>query len=93
MESVITLNDSLDTAVFYGVNNRNISCLRDQHPEVRIVARGYQVKVSGNDKAVERFTTNLHAVEQFVHGLVFRSLVAQALVKNQGVIAALEGVR
>lgn len=65
MESVITLNDSLDTAVFYGVNNRNISCLRDQHPEVRIVARGYQVKVSGNDKAVERFTTNLHAVEQF----------------------------
>ncbi|MBP5642252.1 MAG: PhoH family protein [Paludibacteraceae bacterium] len=65
MESVITLNDSLDTAVFYGVNNRNISCLRDQHPEVRIVARGYQVKVSGNDKAVERFTANLHAVEQF----------------------------
>lgn len=65
MESVITLNDSLDTAVFYGVNNRNISCLRDQHPEVRVVARGYQVKVSGNDKAVERFTANLHAVEQF----------------------------
>lgn len=65
MESVITLNDSLDTAVFYGVNNRNISCLRDQHPEVRIVARGYQVKVSGSDKAVERFTANLHAVEQF----------------------------
>ena len=40
MESIITLNDTLDTATFYGVNNQNILCLKNQHPNVRVVARG-----------------------------------------------------
>lgn len=35
MESIITLNESLDTALFYGVNNVNILCLKNQHPDVR----------------------------------------------------------
>ena len=45
METILSLNDALDTATFYGVNNINILCLKNQHPDVRIVARGYQVKV------------------------------------------------
>ena len=45
METIITLNESLDTPTFYGVNNQNMLCLRNQHPDVRVVARGYQVKV------------------------------------------------
>ena len=45
MESIITLNESLDTPTFYGVNNQNMMCLRNQYPDVRVVARGYQVKV------------------------------------------------
>ena len=43
METILSLNDALDTATFYGVNNINILCLKNQHPDVRIVARGYQV--------------------------------------------------
>ena len=65
METIITLNESIDNAVFYGVNNRNIQTLKDQHPDVRVIARDYQVKVSGSDAAVERFEANLHKVEQF----------------------------
>ena len=65
METIIELRDTLDTAVFYGVNNQNILCLKNQHPDVRVVARGYQVKVSGSDSAVERFEKNLRAVESF----------------------------
>ena len=48
-DKIITLSDSLDTPTFYGVNNRNMLCLKNQHPGVRVVARGYQVKVSGDD--------------------------------------------
>lgn len=45
MESIIScLNEALDTATFYGVNN--ILCLKNQR-DVRIVARGYQVKIGG----------------------------------------------
>jgi len=65
MESIIELNDSLDTAVFYGVNNKNMVCLKDQHPDVRVVARGYHVKVSGAEAAIGRFERSLRACEAF----------------------------
>lgn len=65
MESIIELNESLDTAVFYGVNNKNMLCLKDQHPDVRVVARGYHVKVTGADTAIARFERSLRECEAF----------------------------
>ena len=65
MENLIELKDSLDTATFYGVNNQNMITLRDQHPDVRIIARGYTIKVSGPEASVKRFTQNLHRLEEF----------------------------
>ena len=65
MEQIITLNDALDTPTFYGVNNTNILCLKNQNPDVRVVARGYQVKVSGSDAAIERFEKALRLCETF----------------------------
>ena len=65
MEKIITLQDSLDTPTFYGVNNQNILCLKNQHPDVRVVARGYQVKVTGSEIAVANFEQSLLACEQF----------------------------
>ncbi|MBQ9426057.1 MAG: PhoH family protein [Paludibacteraceae bacterium] len=65
MDKIIELNDNTDTSVFYGVNNQNMLCLKNQHPDLRIVARGYQVKVSGTESAIQRFEKNLRAVERF----------------------------
>ena len=65
MESILSLNDALDTATFYGVNNINILCLKNQHPDVRIVARGYQIKVIGSEHAITRFEQNLRQCEAF----------------------------
>ncbi len=65
MDSIIELNSNLDTATFYGVNNRNMSTLKDQHPEVRVIARGTQVKVTGSEKAIARFEHNLRLCEAF----------------------------
>ena len=65
MEVIIELNDALDTATFYGVNNINILCLKNQHPDVRVVARGYQVKVIGSQPAISRFEQNLRKCEAF----------------------------
>ncbi len=65
MEQILSLNDSLDTPTFYGVNNRNILCLKNQHPDVRVVARGYQVKVTGAEKAIEHFEQTLRLCENF----------------------------
>ncbi|MBR2166418.1 MAG: PhoH family protein [Paludibacteraceae bacterium] len=65
METVITLQDSLDTPTFYGVNNQNILCLKNQHPDVRVVARGYQVKVAGSEEAIDHFEKALRLCEEF----------------------------
>ena len=65
METIITLRDSLDTPTFYGVNNQNIQCLKNQHPDVRVVARGYQVKVTGSDTSVANFEKSLRLCEDF----------------------------
>ena len=65
MEIILTLQESLDTPTFYGVNNQNILCLKNQHPDVRVVARGYQVKVTGAEKAVEHFEKSLRLCENF----------------------------
>ena len=72
MDTLIELNDTLDTAVFYGVNNRNMLCLKDMFPTVRIVARGYHIKLSGADDDVARLAALLHKVEQFCteHGVL-----------------------
>lgn len=65
METIIGLNDQVDTATFYGVNNQNMLCLKNQHPGVRVVARGYQIKVSGAEEAVRRFEHSLRLCEDF----------------------------
>lgn len=64
MESVITLNEAIDTVAFYGVNNANILCLCNQHPDVRVVARGYTIKVTGSDEAVQRFARVLDRCQE-----------------------------
>lgn len=65
METIIELNEALDTAIFYGVNNQNILCLKNQHPDVRIVARGYQIKVAGSESAIRKFEQRLRLCEEF----------------------------
>lgn len=64
-EHVIELNDAIDVATFYGVNNRNIACLKNMHPKVRVVARGYHLKVDGSPAEVASFEKDLRKVEQF----------------------------
>ncbi len=64
-EKIIALADALDTPTFYGVNNQNILCLKNQHPDVRVIARGYQVKVIGSEAAIDLFEKDLHTCEQF----------------------------
>ena len=65
MEQLIALKDVLDTPTFYGVNNQNILCLKNQFPDVRVVARGYQLKVTGSEAAVSRFEQALRLCEDF----------------------------
>lgn len=64
-EKIIELSDNLDTRTFYGVNDQNILCLKNMHPQVRVVARGYTVKMSGSDEEMQRFEDDMRKAERF----------------------------
>ena len=68
MERNITL-DPANVMGIYGHNNSNIDLLRNIYPKVKIIARGNEVKVMGEDSEVElflsRFELLLKHFEQF----------------------------
>lgn len=78
MEQLIELSENLDTSVFYGVNNQNILCLKNLHPQVRFVARGYHVRLSGSDAAVTAAAESVQKVAKFCieHGSLTEQQVA-----------------
>jgi phosphate starvation-inducible PhoH-like protein len=85
MESIFELKEALDTAMFYGVNNVNILCLKNQHPDVRVVARGYQVKVIGSEASIARFARNMRKCESFCiqHNTINEQQILQILHGEQ----------
>lgn len=77
MDILINLNDNLDIATFYGVNNTHIVCLANQHPDVRMVARGYKLKLSGSENAVKRLEHHITLVENYClkHGILNEDII------------------
>jgi len=64
-EHIFDLSEHADTTVFYGINNANIHLLKNLHPNLRLMARGHVMKISGNDEDVERLIDNLKKLERF----------------------------
>jgi phosphate starvation-inducible protein PhoH and related proteins len=64
-EHIFELSEHTDTTVYYGVNNSNIQVLKNLHPNLRLMARGHVVKISGSDEEVERLIDNLSKIERF----------------------------
>jgi len=64
-EAIFILSPNTDTTVFYGVNNANIQLLKILHPNLQLVARGQEVKISGSELEVNRLMDNLLKLELF----------------------------
>ena len=60
-------------------------CLKNLFPLVRIVARGYQVKVSGSDEEVKRFENAVLAAEEFCleHGTLTEAQLIELIKGNR----------
>ena len=64
-EHIFELSEHTDTTVFYGVNNSNIQLLKNLHPNLRLIARGHVVKISGSEDESIRLIENLQRIERF----------------------------
>jgi phosphate starvation-inducible PhoH-like protein len=54
IEEVITINPN-DIVEIYGIHNENIELLKRAFPHLRIVARGNQVRIMGQEEQIEEF--------------------------------------
>ncbi|MBR3565786.1 MAG: PhoH family protein [Paludibacteraceae bacterium] len=84
-DKIIYLDEALDTAVFYGVNNANMLTLKNLHPALKIVARGNIIKVSGAEDEIDRFEQHIKALEQFCvqHNVLTESHIVEIIKGNQ----------
>lgn len=61
----IIIIEQADPASFYGVNNCNMSLLRNLYPKLRMAARGSIIKVIGDDSETEAFEKKVRELEQY----------------------------
>lgn len=64
MERLVII-DSIDPQTFYGVNNSNISLIRNLFPKLRMAARGNVIKVIGEESETAAFEKKIHEIEQY----------------------------
>ncbi|MCM1369277.1 MAG: PhoH family protein [Candidatus Amulumruptor caecigallinarius] len=61
----IILIDGVDPQTFYGINNSNISLIRNLFPKLRVAARGNVVKVIGEEGETAEFEKKIKEIEQY----------------------------
>ncbi len=61
----IVILDNIDPQTFYGVNNSNISLIRNLFPKLRMAARGNVIKVIGEDSETADFEKKVKEIEAY----------------------------
>jgi phosphate starvation-inducible PhoH-like protein len=59
LSEVIINLEGIDPVAFYGVNNSNLTLLKNLFPKLKIVSRGNKIKAVGNEEEIERFESKI----------------------------------
>ena len=59
MSEVVIAIDTLNPVEFFGVNDTNLDVLRKKFPELKLISRGSEIKVIGDDKNIHRFSEKI----------------------------------
>jgi phosphate starvation-inducible PhoH-like protein len=60
-EIIINL-EGIDPVEFYGVNNANLTLLKNAFPKLKIVSRGNKIKVVGNEEEIDVFEEKINQI-------------------------------
>ncbi len=64
MEYLISIEET-DLTTFYGAADSNVRLLQDLFPQLRIIARGNVIKISGSDELVVLFKSKVDALMEY----------------------------
>ncbi|MBK5284793.1 MAG: PhoH family protein [Bacteroidia bacterium] len=59
MSEVTITIDTLNPVEFFGVNDANLDVLRKKFPELKLISRGSEIKVIGDEKNIHRFSEKI----------------------------------
>ncbi len=65
MGEKIILIEGIDPLVLYGVKNSNFNLIAKHYPKLKIVARGHEIKVVGNDKDISNLESKIIRMIEF----------------------------
>src|SRR3954466_3209311 len=65
-EKIITL-DSVEPMEIYGVNDAKLNVIKKHFPKLKLVARGYSLKVLGEAREITRFEKKLDLLVDHYH--------------------------
>ena len=65
-EKIITL-DSIEPVEIYGVNDVKLNVIKKHFPKLKLIARGYSLKVLGDAKEISRFEKKLELLVDHYH--------------------------
>lgn len=65
-EKLITL-DSIDPVEIYGVNDVKLNIIKKYFPKLKLIARGYSLKVLGDESEISRFEKKLELMVDYYH--------------------------
>lgn len=78
MNERIIIIDGVDPQTFYGVNNANISLIRNLFPKLRMAARGNVIKVIGEETETAEFEAKVKQIE--AHAAKYNKLTEEAIL-------------
>ena len=65
-EKIITL-DSVEPVEIYGVNDVKLNVIKKHFPKLKLIARGYSLKVLGDQNEINRFEKKLDLLVDSYH--------------------------
>lgn len=65
-EKLITL-DSIDPVEIYGVNDVKLNIIKKYFPKLKLIARGYSLKVLGDEAEIARFEKKMELMVDYYH--------------------------
>lgn len=80
IEKVITL-DSIEPVEIYGVNDVKLNVIKKYFPKLKIVARGYSIKVLGDESEISHFEKKLMMMVDYYHknGILTETVIERLL--------------
>ncbi len=67
MREIVIPIENIDPIAFFGVNDANLEVLRKYFPTLKMVARGSEIKVSGDEVLLSTFRLRVNQLAEYYH--------------------------